>query len=649
MADASVLIPPQGDDFLALGQNSYLKPQKLQAGQYVEGMNIMCRGGSPQTRPGSRTVFTVPDGNFQGVTFFSPANGVGHIVFAVDGRVYAASHPFTACVRLPGIQFSVDAPQIAWASCLKSTFYDSNGELQSHDTPYSVLMMQDGRTRAAYWDGTVSGHIDPTQSDNFAEDGSRITIDGRDGTPVGLWMVWSNNRLWVSRGNQVFASDIGNPLKFTEAQYINEARAFYLPCPCTGMVETSDQQGIICFTETTGTFLTTSIQDRLKWLDTPEFQKTVLPTIGCVAPRSIVQQYGMVWWYSAKGLISLNDALRQNFTSRLDIQDNEMFSTKFNVSYDLSRICGHSYENLLLMSVPYGDALNTRTMVLDQAPFNENVNAWASHWTGWRPIEWAKGLINSEERIFFGSVDYDGKNRIWEAMTPDKTDNGTPITCYVMTREHLFDSRDYKVFNYAEIEVEGLYGNCAVMVAAAGVRGAFQKIGTFDLVATKGTVYGDKNYGVSHRFGGSRPQTRLIKTQDRVPASECNEACVEGDVAPMKDKAFSLLIAWSGVMAVNSYRIFVQSTDQTYQGACETDEEGPRLLTEEGCGALAYFTDLKPFEEYESTKTFSKVNPETAILNTYTWTAESKISQKDADRKAETAAEVYVLTQLGEA
>jgi len=263
--------PPQvaGDDYLALGSNSYTNPQKLGDGEYVEGMNIINRGGFPQTRPGSRTIFTAPDGNFQGCTLFTPANGVPNLVFMVDGKVYVSPFPFTSYTRLFNLQFSLTARFCAWEPCLKSSDYTADGTLYYLDNPYSVLIIQDGLTKAGYWDGTTNRHLDPAPS------GQESTLPGKDETPLGLWMKWSNNRLWVSRGNIIKASDIGNPLKFTETQYLNEARAFYLPGLCTGIVETSDQQGILCFTDNTGTFIQSSIQDRTLWLSTPRFQQTL--------------------------------------------------------------------------------------------------------------------------------------------------------------------------------------------------------------------------------------------------------------------------------------------------------------------------------------------------------------------------------------
>lgn len=164
MPEAVADLPPQGDDFLVLGQNSYLNPQKLPAGSYVEGVNVMCRGGLVQTRPGSRTVFTLPDGNFQGCTMFTPDNGIPHLVFAVDGLVYVSSFPFTSYSRLRNIQFSNTAKQIAWCSCLKSSEYDEEGVFLFSENPYSVLVMQDGLTRAAFWDGANNRHLNPTVS-----------------------------------------------------------------------------------------------------------------------------------------------------------------------------------------------------------------------------------------------------------------------------------------------------------------------------------------------------------------------------------------------------------------------------------------------------------------------------------------------------
>lgn len=641
-----------GDDFLGLGSDQFTTAQQLSPGKYVSSENTICRGGIVQTRPGSKSLITLPDGIFQGSTMFKPASGITHLVAAVSGSIYVSPYPFTELRKLDGIQFNVTSQYVAWAVCLKSTSYDTEGQLYFLDNPYSVLMMQDGVTRAAFWDGSIARHLNPGPSPLVNDDDEPITGEGYDETPVGLWMVWANNRLWVSRGNQIFASDIGNPTKFTESQYLNEGRAFYLPEVCTGIAATTDQQGIVCFTEQTGTFLQSSIQNRADWLSTPGFQKDILPSIGCVAPRSIVAQYGMLWWYSARGLINQDDALRANITSRLNVQDNPMFATKANMSFNLSGVCGTSYENMLLESVPYGDKLNTRTMVLDQAPVGDTaqqINAWASSWTGWRPIEWASGVVNGEERIFFGSIDYDGRNRIWEIGTNEKTDNGVAITCNVITREHLFGDRENKILNYVEAEMCNMQGDVSMMTCAAGVRGGWQIIGNKEIVSTFGQIYENQEYGAgAHELYGTSTQTRVVKSMDYVGPNTCNAVCVESDSSSgLIDKGFSVMFMWSGIAGLSAYRIFVRPDTIYYNGMCEGNEVAPRLLNSEGCGALEYFSTTSPFTRYTASATFSQADPVTGIPVSYTAVQTSIISQADADRKAKDAAASYVSTQIG--
>lgn len=622
-----------GDDLFIMGANQFINNQKLQAGYYETGENVVCRGGIIQPRPGTNSTITLPDGIPQGTIIFKPASGIPYLVAAVSGDIYVSAYPFLEYRKLNGLKFSETSSQIAWSICLKSTDYTPEGELYFLDTPYSVLMIQDGFTRAGVWDGVVARHINPTPS------GSTVTQPDRDGTPIGLWMIWANNRLWVSRGNQIFASDIGNPEKFTEAQYLNEGRAFYLPDVCTGIAPTTDNQGIVCFTEQTGTFLFSSIQDRTQWLSTPDFQKNILPNVGCVSPRSIVSQYGTLWWYSARGLINQDDAMKAHITSRLDVRDNPMAGTKANMSFDLSGLCSTSYENMILISVPWGDKYNRRTMVLDQAPVGEgggNMNSWAGYWTGWRPVEWTSAVINSEERIFFLSVDYDGKNRIWELGSERREDNETPITWHFVTRCYKFDSGDFKTFNYADMDLVGIRGKASVMAAVSGVRGGWQKIMSKDLIATRGQVYDDSIYGFeNHVLAGSRPQTRYIRTQTASNTNECNSVCVESDdISGLIDKAFSLMIMGSGEFGVSTVRLFSRNYANNYNGNCESSETGVRLLNDYGCGSRDKFLTTNPFEVFTATQTATGEDPCTDEIYTSTKTATSIISQIDATNKA---------------
>lgn len=628
MADAGEYVT--GSSSLVLGADSYTSPAELGDTEYLMGQNVVCRGGILQTRPGSRSLLCLPDGNFQGATLFTPQNGVAQLVFCVNGAVYVSAAPFTSYRRLWAIQFSNTSKYIAWAVCLKSTDYDADGNLIFLDNPYSVLMMQDGVTRAAYWDGNVAAHLNPGNPPDMTD----TVISGFNETPVGLWMIWSGNRLWVSRGNQIFASDIGNPLKFTETLYLNEARAFYLSGPCTGFIESPDQQGILAFTQKDGTFFQSIIQDRTLWLATAQFQKVVLPNVGCVAPRSLVTQYGLNWWFSARGLTNYNAALRLNITSRIDYQDNQMFSSKAYLSPELSGICGGFYENYLMMSVPSGDVLNRHTWVLDQAPFNGNVNAWTGFWTGWRPIEWARGIVNGSERVFFGSIDYDGKNRIWESMLPERKDNGCAITCYAQLRDHAAGNLDQKRYEWTKFFLSQILGDVHLNCYVASTKGAYQLQKSYKLVASEGQIFSDVEYSEAGPFMiGNRVQTRTIRTPSDPVDNACNSCGVESDEGNMIDYAFSHLLVWSGQMGLRAYQIHMRTSPERQAGDCMEDEVGPRTLNAQGCSELDLLVDGQVFEEFtgyaEGVARLS--NGGTAYIQK---SSVSSVSKADADARA---------------
>lgn len=628
-----------GSTSFVTGMDSYSQPLQLEQSAYVAGMNITCRGGIAKTRAGSRSLMRLPDGNLQGFTIFTPSSGYPSMVAVVDGRVYVSPSPFNSYTQLANLQFNPNSKFVCFTSCLQSTSYNTDGEIVFLEIPKAVLIIQDGMTRAGMWDGAVSRHLNPTIS------GSEVTPEGEDETPIGLWSVWSNNRLWVSRGNQVFASDIGNPLKFTETQYINEARAFYLPSVCTGMIETTDQDGIIVFTQNEGIFIRSSIQNRYVWLTTNDFQKTILPRIGCVAPRSIVSQYGLIWWYSAKGLMSLDTAIRSNVTSKLTIKDNEMSISKAAIGSDLSRICGAAHENYLLMSVPYGDYYNSHTWALDQDPYaaeEASQNSWASYWTGWRPVAWSTANIFSQERTFFISKDYDGSNRIWEAFLSDTTDNGCAIECYLQTKEYGFGNGDRKKFQYAEIYASNIYGPVEVGVFVSGQRGTWQKIMEKRIVASKGQILYGQEYGGDDgdvQFLGNRTQYRTLKTAELGNPSDCNACGVESSIPTNTDRAFSLLIYWVGTLGVNALRVFALPDSENYGGVCEEDEYEPRALSQTGCGSNeTQFPQGGPFLPSTSTKVvcLTKEGNEEEVCAEATVT--TILSQAAADRLATQAA-----------
>ena len=627
MADQELLI--EVDGYFVKGVDSYTSPDALLQSEFVSGMNVVNRGGLIQTRPGTESKGCIPAGVLQGFTAFTPENGVPHLVAAVDGLIYVSPPPFAQFRQLPNIRFSPSARNVSFASCQQSTDYTPDGTLIFLDKAFSVLIMQDGLTRAAFWDGGISRHLNPATS------GQEATLPQRDETKIGLWQEWAGDRLWVSRGNRIYASDIGNPTKFTETQYIAEARAFYLTSECTGMIETPDKRGLLVFTKDNVTLFQSGIRDRSTWLSTDKFQDIVLPAIGCVAPRSIQSQYGFIWWFSASGVVNFNTSAQSNVTSRIDYQDFEMSGSKWNLGSDLSGICGISHENYLLMSVPNGDIYNRHTWCLDQSVFEGAENSWNGYWTGWRPVEWAKIIVDGSERVFFASKDYDGYNRVWEAFLDERKDNGCAISCFAQLREHTFGDVNLKRFKYAKIFAREILGEVSVGAWVAGQKGGWQKILTKEIVADEGQVYGDTEYSDTVLLAGNRPQTRVFKTGEFRESNDCNQCGVEANEPNVIDRGFSLLIAWDGIFGINKYTmVAVPQTEPNDDGKCEDNEEGPRSLSERGCSALDKHVTGDPLDPFVdgATVTETAVDGATATASA---DGESVVSQASAQRRAE--------------
>lgn len=633
------------------GMDSYTAPDQLAHGEYVFGTNIVNRGGIPQTRPGSVAHACLPSGSVQGLTIYTPPTGTAHLVAAVDGVIYVAPAPFNVWTRLAGIQFSASAKYVAWAVCQKSTDYTPDGVLYYHD-PYDVLVMSDGRTRTAFWDGGEARHLNPTPS------GGEATQVGYDETKIGLWMAWSNNRLWISRGGQVFASDVGNPLKFTESQYLNEAPAFYLPSKCMGLLDVPEMNGLLAFHQTGVDFIESSIANRTEWLQTPNMQRTVIH-IGCVAPRSIIKQYGFVYWFSPAGLVSIDDAYRTNQSNRLDVQDQEMAWSKAYIGPDLSGMAGVAYENYMLLSVPWCNVYNKHTWCLDQAVFEGRAPAWNSVWTGWRPVEWVTGTVDGRDRVFFISKDLDDVNRVWEAFTSDRKDNGCDITCSCVLNMEWMGSQSVKKYGYAEIDVAQLDGDVSVMAAVKGWKGYWERVLTKEIVATHNRLDSTLSLDGAFMLGSNHKQFRTIRTKDWSLSGDHNELQVEADTWPRQvqfDRAFQLMLAWSGRAGVLGLRQFAKDEPDKNDATCEDNEMGPRHVTTTGkSGTLEDPEDIAddPFPLYSSTYTATLEVEREGYVYEYssTKTATSKISQADADRKAQCMANgqvalIYPLSEL---
>lgn len=558
------------------GLNSEITPVGLQPNQYRWSYNTVNRGGVLQTRPGLTYLSTIEGYYIQGATQFQPSNSIkSYLVVAVDGRIYFSLPPYTTFQAIPGIQFKNNSPFIIFKTAIKSINQRSDGSLEVID-PIRVLIMQDGaNTRAAYWDGSTGRHLNPTP--------------GVNETPLGLWMEWIGDRLWVARDSQIFVSDIGDPLKFSETTYLAEGLPFQLISDCTGLKASHDQKTLFAFTANSTTAFKASIRDRTLWKITEDFQFLLFPEIGCVAGRSIVDQYGLLWWYSAGGLVNFNTALQTYIDAKVVYADRQMARSKGNFSPLLYGICGAAFENYLLMSVPSGDIYNAQTWCLDQAitgGFGENASsAWNSVWTGFRPVEWVSGNFQERPRCFVVSQDLttylDSKIRIWEAFT-GREDQGNPIECWTESRMHYTDGTPEKPM-YAEMYFGEMKGEVEITVFWKGIKGVWHQCMNTTVQATNGP-FGTLYLGLitdGSLIQSFKKQSRFLWTEQIPDNPDFNTGIAESNDQDNIDRAFSLLIKWKGQAALIGYKFITAPFPEQKTGKSETqqpDEENQERI-----------------------------------------------------------------------
>lgn len=660
------------------GMNSVRHPWFLRQDQYRRGVNVVNRGGVIQTRPGFRMRLTLPDGNFQGMAHFQVTkNGRrdDHLVFAVDGKIYFAPFPleqprFWEEFRLKNLQFSADVEMVHFAVAEKTVTTAPDQTLQIVPS-HNVLMIQDGVTPAAYWDGEESRHV--------------VEAAPSLETPTGTWMTFSGGRLWVARGNILLASDLFDPIKFTERVEGEGRGDFSFPKQITGITSFIGDERVevvVVFTDERSEIVLSGIRDRAQWATTQGMQSILFPSTGCIAGRSIVFQAGLMWWYSPGGLVASDAAASSNLTSQINYRDAEMAFSKQFLNDDASMICGLSFENYLLMSMPIGQNLNSETFVLDYSPLSEfsseKIPAWSGVWTGIRPIQWASPVIDGKRRAFAASVDYralsDGShNHVWEAFMPEREDTffelgsdftridfARPIFCEFETRL-IGDGHDLKSFQYADINLMEIAGDAYVTADYRGIRGAYKPVLCKRIIApiTAASAGADIPPSELDVLDGLKKQSRRVTTENALPSDGC-PTC-ESEYSENIDKAFSILVRWCGQMAVESIRVFMEPWAERAEGRCEEDETSVCLVGEDGRNHIYSREDgFVPLEDlYEvggnawaSTRsaTVTLTCPAGSVTTgpltvTATSTYRSRISQADADIQALASAQTAAQAQ----
>lgn len=541
-----------GMQFL-LGVNSNLHPSALGPNQMSWAVNTVNKGGIIDTRPGYVSRFRLPDGKAQGMTSFTPTDGNLNLVMAVSGKIYVSEFPFETYSQLTNISFNPYVDHIAFKEAVQAK--DGATVID----PKSVLMMQDGVTRPAYWDGTTSRHLIPGGNTNE--------------TLLGLWMEWIGNRLWVARGRELFASDIFDPLHFTENQYLAVGGSLNAMDGdvITMLARTADSRSLLVFTVHNTTIVKAGITDRDVWKSTPDFIALLFPGVGSIAGKSGFYHNGELWWYSVEGARRFTQVGSSILTSRNSVASIEMKRSFDNISKAVqSRVCGFSFNTFLGYSVPSGDIHNRHTWALDTSTNSqltgESPFAWQGIWMGTRPVEWTTANVRGEDRVFYISQDVCGI-RVWEAFQKNRLDNGARIFCSVEFPGLKFNEpTSFKRFLFTEFHTAFMLGVVDITSDYRGEWGCWKRILDLQLCA--------QDCFMNLVCNGNNPtvmaQNRFFKTQEALHVCASKEGAYSEDIGTY----FQNRLRWTGRNALRLYKSQAQQFEESSTGQCAKSDKG---------------------------------------------------------------------------
>jgi hypothetical protein len=413
-------------------------------------------------------------------------------------------------------------------------------------------------------------------------------------------MAASGNRLWLAKGTKVLASDLLNPLRFTERTYVAEADGFRFPRTITAMLDAPADSGIFVATDQSLHTLQSSIQDRTQWQETNDFQKEVNSEIGIVNQSAIAYQHGLPWIYTAKGLMSLDRAQNANQTSQLVTQDGELQRSKTSLNPNLNGVALGAFENFLLVAVPASSRFNRHTWVMDAGQaqklkfqmnaFSVQPPVWSSVWTGTFPVAFQDVTVNGVQRLYelsyaSGTVpNADGTPcgiHLWEGFQPHAHDaRVTPVRCRLESRLFVMPNGEFFQPKFVELHCANVRGAVGVEVWLAGLSGNYQKIGATTLEAQEGPFGNPLAEPIRYKVAGFadtviqsfRGQVRYLRTPEVLLDTTAPNA--DTGRATLIDKGFQVTVKWTGQLGLRSIKLYFAPVTESSLGACLADETG---------------------------------------------------------------------------
>lgn len=536
--------------------NSFLAPYLLGDGEMAWAYNCSTKGKQIRTRPGFKSIFSVTCGKAQGLTLFTPTNSKPNLVAAISGRIWVSPWPFNYAYMLPNIQFDPNVDQVIFCETVQAK------SLTTLVPARAILMMQDSRTAPAFWDGAIGEHVYPFGG----------------GTVLGFQMEWIGNRLWVARDRQLYASDIFDPLHFTEIQYLSQGGSFQAMDGqlITALKRTADSQQLLVFTAGNTTRIAAGFTDRSQWSSTQNFVQMAFPGVGCVGPKAVADVSGELFWFSDEGVRRYNAVGLSVFYAKNMISSHEMARSFDRIGPLKSRICAFAFSFYAGFSVPVGSQYNRHTWILDTSSTDVINNmeplAWNGVWTGTFPAEWVSRQVYDRKRLFFISQDPDAV-RVWEAFDESEQDDGQEILAYFESRAHDFNQiMGFKRLRYAEEHLSGVAGMPKIDVAYKNEYACWRELGERTLCSTDFMdISGDDIPAAP-----VDDQNRYFRTQEAIPV-DCTDGNNEGGAPymPHIGLRFQQKVRWTGRLGIDRYKMSADEYQELSTGDCPTTDVEP--------------------------------------------------------------------------
>lgn len=413
------------------GMNAGQSPDQIGADQCAYAENITFRGGIPRTRPAfinhplsfpGESVKNGFNGNPQGIIGYRMNQGEGSLLVVSGGRMFSVEVSTWEVIEVTP-EDGVGDPDIPQVWMLEAEDY---------------VIIQDGLRKPIIFDGGTA---------RFAAE---------EEVPIGGPMAYGLGRLWVARGEQVFAGDIrtidpSSILRFTETEYLAEGGSFTMPTevgPVMGMafipvLDTSTGQGPLYVAGKAGAATLEVGIPRASWKET-NIQKIALLNIGTTSDRSLVLMNGDLVFRSWDGIRSYRMA-----RSELGLQGRRPFSAEVSPYVDSDAPIYLKYTS----SVFFDGRLLTTTRphwrntyctfgalaVWDTSPTNtsrtETSPCWDGLWTGRDFVDLTSGVFGDDPRCFALCRDSEtGSNQIVEITKGEPFDDGAfPIPSVLET------------------------------------------------------------------------------------------------------------------------------------------------------------------------------------------------------------------------